>query len=340
MFDEHVGYRADWSLDAPELETPTNQNNITHWTVEQNTRQMQVSDDAFTARDLARFNHHPDIKVYQSGAIRNLSEHLTDIQLVYSNTDLKLHNHDYKILFGEGDWTVAVESVTGIQNGPMMSLQGAYLPPSNKPVDYDLMTIARWNNGWMMEEYLFSDDPLLYRQVGLLPDPPVDPLADLELNVATPLSTNPNNTNSSAINKASASQADDALNRGDFTVASLNLSPTALIYGLTDSPLNAQSYVKWLRGMKVAFPDLRLENKPYRQIVGQGDWTATAAILSGTHKGPLTLPAYLSDKPVEATDKTFDQLHYTIARWQNGKIVGMRVNLDIFELLGSLDISL
>ncbi|KAB8349827.1 hypothetical protein FH972_023840 [Carpinus fangiana] len=300
---------------------------------------MQVSDDAFVARDLARFNHHADVKVYQSGTIRNLTEHLTDIQLVYSSTDIALHNHDYKIIFGEGDWTVAIESVTGPQNGPLTSLSGGYLPPSNKPVNYDLMTIARWNNGWMMEEYLWSDNPLLYRQVGVLPDPPAEPLADLELNLATPLSTDPGNTNSSAVNKAAVSQADDALNNGNFTLTSLNLSPDALIYGLTDSPLSAQGYIKWLQDLKIAFPDLRLENKPYRQIVGQGDWTATAAFLSGTHQGPLVLPAYLADKPVQATGQSIDQLHYTIARWQKGQIVGMRVNLDLFELIGALGIS-
>ncbi|KAK2591070.1 hypothetical protein QQS21_011246 [Conoideocrella luteorostrata] len=327
---------------APEIETPTNQNNVTHWTVDQNKRQMQVTDDAFVARDLARFNHHPDIKVYQGGVVRNLTEHLTDIQLVYATTDLTLHNHDYKIWFGEGDWTVAVESVTGIQNGPLTSLSGGYLPPSNKPIGYDLMTIARWNNGWMMEEYLWSDNPLMYRQVGVLPVPPPKSPPGLELNLATPLSTTSGNeTNSSSVNnKAAASRADDALNNGTFTLQSLNLAPDALIYGLTDLPLDAQGYINWLQSMKTAFPDLRLQNKPYEKIIGQGDWTATAAFLSGTHRGELVLPRYISPNPILATGRSFDMLHYTIARWQNGKIVGLRVYLDLFTMIGALGISL
>lgn len=301
---------------------------------------MQVSDDAFVARDLARFNHDEDIKVYQGGIIRNLTEHLADIQLVYSTTDLKLHNHDYKIIFGEGDWTVAVESVTGIQNGPLTGLTGNYLPPTNKPVDYDLMTIARWNNGWMMEEYLWSDNPLMYRQLGQLPDRPPQSLPDLELNAATPLSTDINNQNSSIANKAAATQADTAMNENNLNIESLQLAPTAEIFGLSDSPLDPQGYIEWLQNMKTAFPDLHLENQPYRQIIGQGDWTATVGVLTGTHRGELILPTYLSENPVPATGQSFEMLYYTIGRWQNGKIVGLRVNLDLFELMGKLGLAL
>lgn len=81
--------------------------NITHWTVDENKREMQVSDDAFIARDLARFNHAPDVVVYYpGGVVMNLSAHLTDMRLTYSMfSDAKPHNHDYKVLFGDGDWT-------------------------------------------------------------------------------------------------------------------------------------------------------------------------------------------------------------------------------------------
>ncbi|KAK1529991.1 hypothetical protein CPAR01_12303 [Colletotrichum paranaense] len=311
--------------DTPPLESPTNQNNITHWTVDQNTRQMQLSDDAFNARDLARFNHDENVKVYQETAIRNLTEHLEDIVVVYSNTDLTLHNHDYKILFGEGDWTVAVETITGIQNGPLTNLDGTYLPSTNKPVQYDLMTIARWNDGWML---------------GVLPNRPAENLPDLELNLASPLSAGPNNTDTSYLNKAYMAQSDNALNDGNFTLEGLKLSPSAEIFGLSDQPLSPQGYIDWLNNMKTAFPDLRLENQPYRQTVGQGDWTASAAFLSGTRKGELVLPEYISGKPISATGKDFDLLHYTIARWQDGTIVGLRVNWDLFDLVSALGISL
>lgn len=172
-----------------------------------------------------------------------------------------------------------------------------------------------------MEEYLWSDNPLMYRQMGVLPNLPAENLPDLELNLAYPLSTTPNEDHS-AENKRLAMEADEALNHGNLTIESLHLGPEALIYGLTDVPMNATGYLEWLADMKGAFSDLRLENQPYRQIIGQGDWTATVAMLSGTHDGNLTLPGYLSEKPVPPTGKKFSLLHYTTSRWQNGKIVG------------------
>ena len=59
--------------------------NITHWTVDENKRKMQVSDDAFITRDLARFNHAPDVVIYYPGGVlMNLLAHLTDMRLKYS----------------------------------------------------------------------------------------------------------------------------------------------------------------------------------------------------------------------------------------------------------------
>ncbi|ETS79737.1 hypothetical protein PFICI_09590 [Pestalotiopsis fici W106-1] len=180
----------------------------------------------------------------------------------------------------------------------------------------------------------------MYRSLGVLPSPPSDGLPDLELNLATPLSSVPGQDNS-AINKAAILRGDDALNNGNFTLESLNLSPDVAVYGLTDKPLNAQGYINWLQGMKTAFPNLRLENDPYfRPVIGQGDWTATVAFLSGTHQGNLSLPLYISDAPVKPTGENFSLLHFTIARWKEGKIVGMRVNLDLFGILASLNITL
>ncbi|XEV01479.1 hypothetical protein FSHL1_006766 [Fusarium sambucinum] len=322
-------------------ELPTDQNKVKHWTVDQNRRQMQVSDDAFIARDLAHFNHHENSTMYYTGGVfMNLTQHLEDMRLLYSiYSDGAPHNHDYRISFGEGDWTVVLAQVSGTQDGPLPSLQGTLLPPTNKKIHMDLMTIARWNNGWMMEEYLWSDNPFMYRQVGVLPDRPNDNLPDLELNLATPLSTKPGEDHV-ALNKKSAKEADDALNDGKLTIESLNLDHNALIYGLSDIPMNVTGYIDWLEQFKSAFSDLHLENRPYKQIIGQGDWTATVSMLSGTHDGNLTLPTYLSEKPILSTGKKFDLLHCTIARWQNGKIVGLRVNIDYFGIVAAFGIEI
>jgi predicted ester cyclase len=249
------------------------------------------------------------------------------------------HNHDYKVIFGEGDWTVALTLAGGTNTGPLPGLHGELLPPNNRQAKFDLMTIARWNGGWMMEEYLWSDAPSMYRQLGVLPNKPAADLPDLELSAINPLSANYSVENS-ASNKAKMSESDDALNSGQFDAKSLHLSANVSVYGLTDEPLDLDGFLQELKSFKTAFPDLQIQNKPYRQIIGQGDWTATVAMLSGTHQGPLTLSVYLSDQPIAATGKSFDLLHYTIAHWQDGEIIEMRINVDTFGIIASLGIEI
>jgi hypothetical protein len=36
------------------------------------------------------------------------------------------------------------------------------------------------------------------------------------------------------------------------------------------------------------FPDNHGQNNPYRVLFGQGEWTCSIAILTGTHKGSMT----------------------------------------------------
>lgn len=303
---------------------------------------MQVSDDAFIARDFARFNHHPNATMYYTGGvIMNLTQHIEDLRLTFSTySDAAPHNHNYRVIFGEGDWTVALAHAGGVNDGPVPDLDGTFLPPTMRTVSFDLMTIVRWDGGWMMEEYLWSDNPLMYRQLGVLPVPPADNLPDIELNPhTTPLSTKPGVDNAK-INKAKMTESDDAFNAGTFTANALHLSQDVKVYGITDQPLDLNGFLAKLKSLKKSFPDLHLENKPYRKIIAQGDWTATVAMLSGTFKGALELPAWFGSSSAKPNGKKFDLLHYTICRWQDGTIVEMRINADVFGIVGSLGIPL
>jgi predicted ester cyclase len=303
---------------------------------------MQVSDDAFIARDFAHFNHHPNATMYYpGGVVMNLTQHIEDLRLYFSTySDAAPHNHNYRVIFGEGDWTVALAHSAGVNDGPVSDLSGNWVPPTMRALKFDLMTIARWDGGWMMEEYLWVDGPLMYRQLGVLPVPPADFLPDIELNPYTaPLSTEPA-VNNATSNKAKMVESDDALNTGNFSAEALHLSQDVKIYGLTDQPLDLSGYLMTLKSLKKSFPDLHLENKPYRQIIAQGDWTATVAMLSGTFEGSLELPPYLGVSPAEPNGSKFNLLHYTICRWQNGKILEMRINADVFGIVGSLGIPL
>ncbi|EAU35407.1 predicted protein [Aspergillus terreus NIH2624] len=309
-----------------------------HWTVSQNLRQMQLSDDAFISRDLAKFNHSPNVTVfYPMGVQMNLSEHLQDMRLTFSTfSDAAPHNHNYKVEFGEGDWTVVLARAKGTNDGPLLGPTGNLLPPTEKVVTYDLMTISRWSGGLMMEEYLWTDNVLLYRALGFLPSPPPENVPDIELNPYTsPVSTLPD-VDESPTNKVKMAESDGALNFGTLNAKDLHLAENVTVYGLTDEPLSLKSYLTWLEHTRIAFPDLHVQNRPYRQIIAQGDWTATISVLSGTNTGPWALPQYLTPSPVAATGKQFSVLHYTICRWQDGQIVEMRLNLDLFGILNQI----
>lgn len=313
--------------------------NITHWTVDENKQEMQISDDAFIARDLAHFNHAPDVLVYYpGGVVMNLSEHLTDMRLYYSQfSNMKPHNHDYKVLFGAGDWTMAISDISGVNDGPLPGPNGL-LPPTQRATKYDLMTIGQWNRGLLIQEYLWLDEPRMYRQLGLLPSYPPDYIPDIETNqFTTPISVNPA-VNTSGQNEANMLKSDQAFNEGKLDAESMYLAPDLAVYGLSDYPLNLTEYLGVLGQVRAAFPDLELQ-VPYIQIIAEGDWTATISMLNGTHTGDLVLPPYLAEAPIPPTNKDFGLLHYVISRWQDGNIVEMRINIDIFGILQSLGIS-
>ncbi|OJJ65638.1 hypothetical protein ASPBRDRAFT_669988 [Aspergillus brasiliensis CBS 101740] len=131
-------------------------------------------------------------------------------------------------------------------------------------------------------------------------------------------------------------ESDDALNFGTLNAKNLHLDENIAVYGLTEEPLSLISYLNWLEHTRIAFPDLHVQNQPYRQIIGQGDCTATISVLIGTNTGPWGLPQYLTPSPVAATGNKFSVLHYTICRWQDGEIVEMRVNLDLLGILNKV----
>ncbi|KAH7254365.1 uncharacterized protein BKA55DRAFT_510361 [Fusarium redolens] len=299
---------------------------------------MQSADDAFIGKDLPHFHHHPNATMYLSGGVtRNLPEHIDDMRLLYGSfSDVVTHNRNYIVLFGERDWTVALTRASGVNDGPIDGLDGELSAPTFRTINPTIMTIARWSGGQMMEEYLWQDPIIWYRQLGFLPVRPAKDLPEIGQNPVPgkPASENP------AANKQGVLASDNALNAGKFDARSLRLSTNATVYGFNDEGLNVDGWLKQLQVLKKAFPDLRINNKPYKQVIAQGEWTATIAMLSGTHNGALELPVYLASEPVAATGKKFELLHYTICRWRDGQIVEMRVNIDWFGIVGALGISL
>ena len=72
-------------------------------------------------------------------------------------------------------------------------------------------------------------------------------------------------------------------------------------------------------------------------MFGQGDWTCTIAIHTGTHKGPMTGPG---GKVIPPTNKKFRVEFCTVAHWnQKGEILEERLFYDLVGVMRQLGLS-
>jgi ketosteroid isomerase-like protein len=133
---------------------------------------MQTLDDAWSAQDWDTFAqcHKPDTVVRWPGQppTHGVEAHRAEsIQLFKTFPDNRVGNRPYKTLFGSGDWTCAVASFTGTMTGPMTGPDGKDVPPTGKRFEVDFCTVARWDDGQIVEENLFYDLVGMMRQIGL-----------------------------------------------------------------------------------------------------------------------------------------------------------------------------
>ncbi|KIM93405.1 hypothetical protein OIDMADRAFT_46214 [Oidiodendron maius Zn] len=302
---------------------------------------MAVSDDGFVSRDFAKFNHRNDTIVYMpAGHVYDMAQHIQDtINTMASFPDLRPHNHPYKVTFGEGNWAVAFEDATGTNTGPIKGVDGGWVPPTGRGVNFEFATFANWEGGLLTQEYIWADSVKQSRQLGFIPDPvPNTPTIGLTLNnYSIPLTTNPGQDHV-AENKAAHRDSDSAFNAGKIDAGSLHYSPDIKVYGVgaNDEILGLEAYLNVIHQYRTSFSNLTIQNDPYIQAIGSGDWTATVTKLSGTLTGTLQVPGYLADAAIPATGKSFDVLHYTIARWQKGNTTHIKIMADPFTILSQI----
>lgn len=139
---------------------------------EQNRERMVTLDDAWNAQDVegvARF-HKPDVIVYWPGKppTRGMADHATETREFFKAfPDQHIANRPYKTLFASGDWTCSIARFTGTMKGPMKGPHDKEIPPTGMPFDVDFCTVARWDNGQIVEEHLFYDLVTFMKQIGL-----------------------------------------------------------------------------------------------------------------------------------------------------------------------------
>jgi ketosteroid isomerase-like protein len=165
---EFVGFYGKWaweSLDA--------MNGASSQIPEQkNMELMQTLDDAWNAQDWDTFDkrHKPDVVVRWPAQppTKGRHDHRAEaIQMFKTFPDNHVGNRPYKVFFASGDWTCSIARFTGTMKGPMLGPDGKEIPATGRSFEVDFCTVARWENGEIVEENLFYDVVGFMSQIGV-----------------------------------------------------------------------------------------------------------------------------------------------------------------------------
>jgi predicted ester cyclase len=114
-------------------------------------------------------SHAKDIIVHwpDDRTTKGIDVHIEDLKAMFVFApDTRIKEHPIKIASGE--WT----AVTGIMEGtftrPMPIGGGKTISPTGKPFKLSMVTIGRWENGVMVEEWLMWDNQAFMKQIGLV----------------------------------------------------------------------------------------------------------------------------------------------------------------------------
>ena len=138
----------------------------------QNMELMQTLDDSWNAQDLETFasRHKTDTVVRwpaqpPTHGVEAHKQEALDFFRAFPNQHLD--NRPYKVLIASGDWTCSIARFTGTMTGPMKGPGGKEIPPTGRSFEVDFCTVARWDNGQIVEENLFYDLVTFMSQIGI-----------------------------------------------------------------------------------------------------------------------------------------------------------------------------
>jgi hypothetical protein len=85
------------------------------------------------------------------------------------------------------------------------------------------------------------------------------------------------------------------------------------------------------------FPDNRVGNRPYQVLFGEGDWTCSISIFTGTMTGPMPGP---DGKDIQPTNKKFEVEFCTVAHWnEKGEITEEKLFYDLVGLMRQIGLT-
>ncbi len=134
---------------------------------------------------------------------------------------------------------------------------------------------------------------------------------------------------------------DDAWNGQDWETFKKRHAENVAVYwpGQAEPTKGLEAHHKEAVEYFTSFPDNRVENRPYITMFGQGDWTCTIAIHTGTHKGPIMGPE-TGGNVIPPTNKKFRVEFCTVAHWnRKGEILEERLFFDLVRMMRQLGLA-
>lgn len=139
---------------------------------EQRLRRFDTLDYVFYSGqmwDSLAVSHAANIKVYYpDGSITQglKPQHIDMLKPMFTFApDTKISEHPVK--FGSGDWTAVIGEIEGTFSKSMKLPTGKVIPPTGKKFKLSMCTVGHWQDGKMIEEYLFWDNQAFMKQIGL-----------------------------------------------------------------------------------------------------------------------------------------------------------------------------
>lgn len=115
-----------------------------------------------------RISHADDIKVYYPNGFSEvgLDPHVNLLKPEFEYLpDTRIQEHPVRI--ASGDWTAVIGIQEATFTKPLTLDDGTVIPPNGNKLKYTMVTFGRWENGKMVEEYLFWDNQTYDNQLGL-----------------------------------------------------------------------------------------------------------------------------------------------------------------------------
>ena len=125
---------------------------------------------------------------------------------------------------------------------------------------------------------------------------------------------------------------DDAWNSQDWDTFNKRHSEDTAVYwpGQPEPTRGRKAHREEAIEFFKTFPDNHVENRPYKVLFGQEDWTCSVATFTGTMKGSMKGG---DGKEIPPTNKKFEVEFCTVAQWKNGEITEEKLFYDLVGLM-------